>query len=165
MGESVTDESGAEGFGTLRGMELLPIKTVFAEEKTRTRKTGVVQKISGTYAPLSGRNVAGYEIHMGESAHRQKGHVLIDLEGRPDGCFSGNAAGSYLHGIFDEADFREALMRILCARKGIIYTTGQSKTYQEYKEEQYDLLADEIRASIDMEKIYKIMGLQPVKYQ
>jgi len=159
MGQSVTDESGVEGFGTIRGMELLPIKTVFAEEKTRTRKNGVIQNVSGAYEKLSGRKISGYEIHMGESEQLEEGHVFTSLEGSPDGCFSGNAAGSYLHGIFDEEDFRDALLQIICERKGIEYTKGHSKTYQEYKEEQYDLLADGIRASVDMAKIYQILGL------
>ena len=159
MGESVTDESGVEGFGTLRGMELLPIKTTFAEEKTRTRKTGHICEVSGAYEALSGRKITGYEIHMGESVQLAEGHVFTDLEGSPDGCFSGNAAGSYLHGIFDEEDFRDALLELICDRKGIAYTKGKSRTYQEYKEEQYDLLADGIRASVDMEKIYNILGI------
>ena len=140
-------------------MELLPIKTVFAEEKTRTRKNGVIQNVSGAYEKLSGRKITGYEIHMGESEQLEEGHVFTSLEGSPDGCFNGNAAGSYLHGIFDEEDFRDALLQIICERKGIAYTKGHSKTYQEYKEEQYDLLADGIRASVDMDKVYKILGV------
>ena len=159
MGESVTDESGVEGFGTLRGMELLPIRTVFAEEKTRTRKTGMIREIVGDYAALSGRKITGYEIHMGESEQLEKGHVFTSLEGSPDGCFKDNAAGSYLHGIFDEEDFREALLKLICARKGIAYTKGKGKSYQEYKEEQYDLLADGVRKAVDMERIYQILGL------
>ena len=161
MGQTVTDESGVEGFGSIRGMELLPIETMFAEEKTRTRKEGCVQQISGFFRHLSGRKVSGYEIHMGESSQQKEGHVLTDLEGAPDGCFEGNAAGSYLHGIFDEEDFRTALMEILCEQKGISYNAETAKTYAEYKEEQYDLLADGIRASVDMQKIYQILGLEP----
>ena len=159
MGESVTDESGVEGFGTMRGMELLPIRTIFAEEKTRTRKSGVILDVSGPFASLSGRKIAGYEIHMGESEQLEEGHVFTSLEGSPDGCFMDNAAGSYLHGIFDEEDFRDALFELICERKGIAYTKGQSRSYQEYKEEQYDLLAEGIRASVDMERIYQILGL------
>lgn len=159
MGESVTDESGVEGFGVLRGMELLPVRTVFAEEKTRTRKTGVIQNVSGAFAGLSGRKITGYEIHMGESTLLEEGHEFTSLEGSPDGCFRENAAGSYLHGIFDEEDFRDALLQLICERKGIAFTKGQSKSYRDYKEEQYDLLAEGIRSSVDMERIYRILGI------
>ena len=120
-----------------------------------------MQQVRGFFAHLSGRRISGYEIHMGESVQRKEGHVFTSLEGSPDGCFEGNAAGSYLHGIFDEEDFRTALMEILCEEKGITYQAEQAKTYAEYKEEQYDLLADGIRKSVDMENIYAILGLTP----
>ena len=35
----------------------------------------------------------------------------------------------------------------------------QGISYQDYKEEQYERLADMLRESLDMEAIYRIMGL------
>ena len=40
LGETLSDPLGLETSGTVRGMGLLPIDTVFMEEKTRTRVTG-----------------------------------------------------------------------------------------------------------------------------
>lgn len=159
MGEEVTDEEGAEGFGTMRGMELLPARTVFSAEKTRTRKTGVVKDISGFFAQLSGKRITGYEIHMGQTYLADGAGCFSGLEGSDDGCFTENAAGSYLHGIFDEEEFREALIRMLCEKKGIAYERSPRRSYRDYKEEQYDALADGVRAALDMNKIYDILSL------
>ena len=40
LGEEVADPFGAEQKGAVRGMGLLPVRTVFSEEKTRTRSKG-----------------------------------------------------------------------------------------------------------------------------
>ena len=40
LGESLSDPYGVEAGGTMRGMGLLPMDTVFAEKKTRTQVTG-----------------------------------------------------------------------------------------------------------------------------
>ena len=63
LGMSLSDPHGVEEGGTMRGMELLPIRTVFAEKKTRTRVTGTA-RFSENGEPV---NIFGYEIHMGET--------------------------------------------------------------------------------------------------
>ncbi len=63
LGTSLDDPQGVEEGGTMRGMELLPIRTVFAEKKTRTRVTGMA-RFSENGEPV---NISGYEIHMGET--------------------------------------------------------------------------------------------------
>ena len=65
--------------------------------------------------------------------------------------------GTYLHGIFDEEEFREAFVRLLYERKGIDYCDTGVFSYKEYKEKQYDKLADALRESLDMERIYRII--------
>ena len=67
LGESLSDPYGVEAGGTMRGMGLLPMDTVFAEKKTRTQVTGKYLDMEGDYQPLTGVEFTGYEIHMGES--------------------------------------------------------------------------------------------------
>ena len=50
---------------------LLPMDTVFASKKTRTRVTGQFLPMPGTFAALSGVSLEGYEIHMGESVRKE----------------------------------------------------------------------------------------------
>ena len=47
----------------MRGMELLPIRTIFAEKKTRTRVDGTA-RFSENGEPVK---ISGYEIHMGKT--------------------------------------------------------------------------------------------------
>ena len=55
LGESLSDPHGVEAGGTMRGMGLLPMDTVFAEKKTRTQVTGKYLEIQGEYQPLRDR--------------------------------------------------------------------------------------------------------------
>lgn len=53
LGESLSDPYGVEAGGTMRGMGLLPMDTVFAEKKTRTQVTGKYLDMEGDYQPLA----------------------------------------------------------------------------------------------------------------
>ena len=59
---------GVEAGGTIKGMGLLPMDTVFARKKTRTRVEGSFGQLTGAFAKLSDTALEGYEIHMGETA-------------------------------------------------------------------------------------------------
>jgi len=176
LGSSIEDPSGVEGSGELRGLGLLPIETVFETSKIRTRVEGRTGKLKGIFESLSDKKVSGYEIHMGTSRQiTDDADALVcvseyasdsdSLEsirdtfahGKPDGCCRGNVAGTYLHGIFDEEEFREAFIRLLHERKGIDYSDVGAFSYREYKENQYDRLAAALRESLDMERIYRII--------
>ncbi len=70
--------------------------------------------------------------------------------------------GTYLHGIFDESAFRTAFVRILRKQKGLPPDKSQNSglDYRAYREQQYDKLADVLRNCLDMEEIYRIMGIK-----
>ena len=68
MGETLSDPHGVEAGGTIKGMGLLPMDTVFARKKTRTRVEGSFGQLTGAFAKLSDTALEGYEIHMGETA-------------------------------------------------------------------------------------------------
>ncbi len=69
----------------------------------------------------------------------------------------GNVMGTYIHGIFDGVEFRQHIINGLRRDKGI--EEKVSMAYEHLREKELDKLADLVRASIDMNKIYKIMGL------
>lgn len=161
MGQSVSDPEGAEGGGSLRGMGLLPTDTVFRPEKTTVQSSGTLGTLGGVLAPLSGMPVTGYEIHMGETTRAADAKPLVQLSragAQPvwDGCQTENACGTYLHGVFDAPGVAPALAQALAARKGITLADTAYDTAQ-YKEEQYDRLADAVRQSLDMQLIYRIL--------
>ena len=157
LGKQITDVSGVEGGGSVAGMGLLPTKTEFAEEKHRTRVGGRVSA-EGFWAPMNGIELEGYEIHMGETALESGAKPLAALDnGHMDGCSSGNVLGSYLHGFFDSAACRKAVLEVLCRMKGIDPAELSVFDYAAYKEKQYDLLADGVRNNLDMKMIYRIL--------
>lgn len=173
LGKTIRDRSGAEGGGSIRGMGLLPVETDFETEKTRTQAAGRTAGLEGRFAELSGKQVRGYEMHMGktfiidENTDKKAGRFLT-MSGRNeknerqcreyDGCVRKNVIGTYLHGVFDEEEFRAAFTKLLCREKGISYNDEPTLTFGEYKERQYDKLAEILRESLDMERIYQILG-------
>jgi adenosylcobyric acid synthase len=163
LGASVSDPYGSEGGGEIRGMGLLPAKTVFCKEKTRTQVTGTFGEISGVLQPLSGMSFYGYEIHMGETKLEEgakrltnaahMGHSAEQMQG----CQYQNIYGSYIHGIFDADHVAERIAEALAQKKGIAFDTKQALSYKEYKDRQYQALAAQLREHLDMRKIYAIM--------
>ena len=146
LGLSLSDPHGVEHGGQMAGLGLLPFSTVFAENKTRTRVTGQVPEVGGIFARISGLTYEGYEIHMG----------VTDAEGMV--VNHGNVYGTYLHGFFDREEITKAVAEALFAAKGLDASEIRAFDIAAYKEEQYDKLADALRASLDMEKIYQILN-------
>lgn len=155
MGEKLQDPHHIEGdLEEMHGMGLLPTETTFTQIKTRTRFTADVKA-----KDFEGAKLDGYEIHMGESI--VKGDPFLTLEnGKDDGCACGTNFGTYLHGLFDTGELTEKLVKYLCDRKGIKYSEAAPISHSAYVEKQYDILADGVRAAMDFDKIYKIMGLR-----
>lgn len=157
LGEKITDSEGAEGGGSIRGMELLPVITEFESEKHRTRTSGNFLEVSGIFSSLTGRPLTGYEIHMGRTILRDGGIPLIRLEdGELMGCQNGNVYGCYLHGSFDSAECRRGIIDGIAKYKGIDFSPD-TFNWQDYKNEQYDRLADGLRASLDLDMVYRII--------
>ena len=65
--------------------------------------------------------------------------------------------GTYIHGIFDGDGVAASIVSILAEKKGISIDTSLTMSYEEYKETQYDLLAESLRESLDMDAIYQIL--------
>jgi adenosylcobyric acid synthase len=71
---------------------------------------------------------------------------------------SGTVYGTYLHGFFDSAACRAALDSFLREKKGIPPGARPSFDLKQYKEEQFDKLAEAVRESLDMRFIYKVLN-------
>ena len=156
LGKEMHDSDGVEHGGDMRGLGLLDTKTVFKEAKTRTRIHGQIAEEHNIYH-LDNRSVEGYEIHMGTTENLGEAIPMITLEdGRTDAYMTkdGRVWGSYLHGIFDNEDLVFALVQDIMKEKGI-NPAENHLSIAEYKEIQYNKLADLIRNSLDMDAVYK----------
>lgn len=163
LGEQVLDPTGVEGGGSVRGMGLLPVRTVFEQTKRQVRSTGTVCEVAGPLAGLSGAAVHGYQIHMGRTelvgSDGQPVCELTDEDGTRvlDGCWRGRVYGTYLHGIFDSAGASRALAAALFAAKGLDPSQLQAVDLDEHREREFDRLADLVRDNMDMDLVYRIM--------
>ncbi|MEA4965441.1 MAG: cobyric acid synthase [Oscillospiraceae bacterium] len=159
LGSLLRDPEGVEAGGELRGMGLLPAETVFLGEKTRTQVRGEVRGVGGIFEALRGARFSGYEIHMGETASSLSAFSSLCYDGgeKPDGLFRDNIFGTYVHGLFDDGGFTRAFVNCVLRSKGLAEGTG-SVNWADYKEKQYDLLADGVRASLDLPGLYRLLG-------
>ncbi|MBP5272655.1 MAG: cobyric acid synthase CobQ, partial [Clostridia bacterium] len=148
LGEELADPDGveAETPSTVRGLGLLPLRTVFAKEKTRTRVQADVRFRSDTVS------VDGYEIHNGTTETTDGSGASPELLSSKNNVF-----GTYLHGLFDSGELTEALAKWLCERRGIAYEAIQPKTHDERQEEELTRLASAVREALDMDAVYRIL--------
>ena len=156
LGETLADPEGTESgrSQTVRGLGLLPIQTVFTDAKHRTQDTATV-----TAPQLAGAALTGYQIHTGRTAVQGVPFCRL-ADGSAEGCVKDNVAGTYLHGLFDTGELTEKLVQLLCSRKGISPADAPLLSMQEYRQQQFDLLADGVRRALDMNALYAAMGLE-----
>ena len=155
LGRQLDDPTGSESGRqqTLRGLGLLPTRTVFSEQKRRAQVKATVA------APFAGAELEGYEIHTGVTEAEGEPFAHYPDGGR-EGCVQGNVFGTYLHGLFDTGTLTEALAGWLCRRKGIDPSDAALIPMEEYRRQQFDILADGVRGALDMDAVYAAMGME-----
>lgn len=168
LGKRLTDVHLVEsGIAEARGLGLLPLETNFGLIKKTTQSKASICGYGPFLTSLDGAEVAGYEIHMGESRLLDGGRPFSKLAGedRFEGAVSDNGLvmGTYLHGIFDNDNFRRRFIDHLRERKGVSIDSGEFVNYQIGKDAEYDRLARIVRSEIDMELIYKILKISKAK--
>jgi adenosylcobyric acid synthase len=113
LGEHLEDAGGTEGGPkTWPGLGLLPIDTIFESEK-RTRQQHCVSAW-----PLSGRPLAGYEIHHGQTRSTGRSEPLLFDAGAELGCRRDRAVGCYLHGLLADDEWRAAFLNVVREDRG-----------------------------------------------
>jgi adenosylcobyric acid synthase len=160
LGKLIRDPYGIEGTpGETCCLGFLDVETTLHNEKILSRSKGIWER--------SGENVEGYEIHMGITKHSSNMFPLIRIlsknEIRVD-SFDGAARsdgrvwGTYFHGLFDTPGFRHSFLKAICTN----YNPGEKDrdhgSASNFKDHQYDLLAEHFRAHLDMDKLFKIVG-------
>jgi adenosylcobyric acid synthase len=163
LGKRIEDplrvESSVE---SVEGLDLLDMVTVFSREKTTTQVKGKVTAAGGILEAAAGQEIEGYEIHMGESVECSEESAFIILE-TPDGKqpyqdgavnAGGTVFGTYIHGLFNRDSFRAGFLDSLRKYHNL---AASGLYYREEKEKEYDKLADLVRNSLDMEKVYRII--------
>ena len=166
LGETLADPEGAEGPRgcTARGLGLLPARTTFAAEKRTRAAEARLEGSGGVFACLAGRELTGYEIHMGRTdVAREDGAsgacagVVRATDGRVIGVVRGGVLGTYLHGLFDAPGAADALVDALLARRGLPAAGACVGGADAWREAQLDVLADGVAAGLDMGLVRRII--------
>jgi adenosylcobyric acid synthase len=114
LGEHITNAAveSASGTDEVAGLGLLPVETRFEPDKRVEAVTWSVDGV-GPLSDFSGE-VTGYEIHMGRTER------LGDAArfGRA-GAATERVLGTYLHGLFENANARQAFVKAVCASVGV----------------------------------------------
>ena len=157
LGKKVTDPHGVEGGGSANGLGLLDVSTELQTKKQLKRVEGlwIENKIP----------VSGYEIHMGKTKGCGKENPVVEIIGNgqeeyTDGArsASGKVWGTYLHGIFDTAKFRNFYLKSIS--QNVEPRLTEDIDAYGYRQSQYDLLADHFRAHLDIDAISRIAGIE-----
>ncbi len=146
MGTRIEDPGHVEGYvDAVPGLNILPVTTILESEKSTVRTSFRFKDAQ--------ERCEGYEIHMGQTKCDGVKPLNHLENGGTEGCWiNANIWGTYLHGILDNPVVIEDLLAPYA--KSSTSTTN----YEEFKQQQYDLLADHLRQNMDMDMIYKILS-------
>ena len=160
LGQTLSDPDHTELGGSLHGLSLLPVDTVFYSEKTRLQSTGTVCPQNGFFHSLSGTSLTGYQIHMGQSKPTAPAVPFVRFDdGTEDGVVCGNVCGTYLHGLFD-GELAARVTELLLHQKGITPEESKSAILDAatFHQTQYDILANALRDHLNLDAIYQILN-------
>ena len=158
LGESLEDPHKKESINELStfsymGMNLLPIKTTFGEIKNTSQ-------IEESVSWPSFQKVKGFEMHYGKSdLISNKNPDIVSLFKnsslgwvlkRKDKSFIG---GTYLHGIFENDEWRRQWINKIRQKKGLNKLNTEVDKNHYKREKLLDLLTDAFEKNINIDKI------------
>jgi adenosylcobyric acid synthase len=168
LGREVADPHGVEGPpGSVSGLGWLDFSTTLTREKT-------LKNVTGRLALPGAPELAGYEIHMGETDGPALASPAVRLatgdgadgnaghggsgsgsgSERPDGALSadGQIFATYVHGLFDTP----AACAALLGWAGL--ADAPPLDYPALREASLDRLADTLAAHLDLERLFGAIG-------
>lgn len=160
LGEVLRDPEKVEGeYEEMEGLSLLPIETIFLREKITSQC--LARPLFKENSQKQDEKLWGYEIHKGVS----KGELnlfeierLATKETLLDGSKRDSIWGTYLHGLFTNDTFRRELLNRHRLKKGLDPLPVKA-FFWETLNASFDLLANFLEKHLDMEKIYRILGI------
>ncbi len=157
LGKKIKDPYHIEGeMEELDALGLFDLETIMEKEKTLVQYKGNLKVEKGILKNLNNLEITGYEIHQGITQGKEEN--LTD-DDRTVFVNKDNVIATYLHGIFDNKEFTATLLNEIRRRKGL-EKVNDNISYEEYKRKEFDKLETLLRENVDIDKIYKIMGLK-----
>ena len=167
LGREIIDCGIEETVGAVPALGLLDATTRFDLYEKKTEQ--VEKTVTGggpILEPIRGQKVRGYEIHMGQTSPAEK--PAFEDDGAVSG--SGMVIGTYLHGLFDNQNFRAAFLHFLRRQRAgneINETSErqedecQSRASEEnpLASDGFAQLAEATAAHLDIKRIYQMLDL------
>jgi len=163
LGVKIDDPQGTENNSVpcaRQGLGLLRMWTMLQPEKITRLASGRILRAEIFGQDVPERTFRGYEIHVGETmyADETKPFAEITRAGSSvviaDGAVSANRRvfGTYIHGIFDDDNFRHAFLDAARAACGLARHTARAFFAAE-RQSRLDRLAAHVRRTLDLEMI------------
>jgi adenosylcobyric acid synthase len=149
LGQSIRDPHGVEAGGAVEGLDLLPVETELEQSKITVQSEG---------RSFIGPAVRGYEIHVGRTKHvKPVTAFLTKSDGTADGAVAGRVAGTYFHGVFENADFTRVFLSNIAESRRLEW---RPQHIQYSKDVEYDRLAETARRHLDIPGIRDLIEKQ-----
>jgi len=170
LGREIVDPDGMETQGSANGLDLLPITTTMQQAKVTMAASAELKQPELFGVSIDPVSIRGYEIHLGETNYLADAQAFarvtrtLSIENvQDDGCMSDDRRtfGTYLHGLFDEDDFRHEflrasrMVRCLAPAEDVYYWKRERKR-------QWDRLTEETSQAFDLQKICDWLGFAPI---
>ncbi|MEE8056898.1 MAG: cobyric acid synthase [Pseudomonadales bacterium] len=153
LGNHIDDPDGLESkAGKSQALGLLDFATVLKSEKQLHQVSGYLN-LDNSSEPAA---VMAYEIHAGTSFGPALLHPFATIDGKDDGAISTDKQiiGTYLHGLFDHSEARDALLA-WAGLKAI-----KPFDYAQLQEQEINRLADCIEQYVDLGKLFASLGIE-----
>ncbi len=164
LGRKLADPDRVEsGRKEANGLGLLDVETTMMTGKQTHRVVAEMLQDNPVSALTIQGALSGYEIHMGETVCGPLAHTLFRLTHRSglpvdiaDGAVSpdGKVWGTYLHGLFDNAELRRRLIDTLWSDLGRV---RKAAPLQLSVEDELDRLAAHLEENLDVQKIFALI--------
>ncbi len=167
LGISIADPLGIEREGSFPALGLLPIWTTMHPHKLTRNTTGKLAAAILFEQPVEHCDLSGYEIHIGQTTYGpDAAHFAVLANAaapngaNQDGCVSASTRifGTYFHGVFNDDAFRHL---ILSAARAFHHLAAPRDLHpwKQLREASMNRLAREVESALDMEEIFRWVGL------
>ena len=138
----------------IKGIGLLPIKTNFLDKK-------LTRQINAESVWPCQSKIYGFEIHNGQTKLNDMKNLLninpifkdLDLGWYIENKEGGTVAGTYIHGIFENDNWRDQYLNLIRRSKNLPILNKQSKSYKKKRESIIDNLANEFDKHLNISSV------------
>ena len=139
---------------SIKGIGLLPIKTIFLENK-------ITRQIKCESIWPKSTKINGYEIHNGLTELDRSQDTLkikpifknLDLGWYKENVQGGTIAGTYIHGIFENDDWRDQYLNLIREGKNLPLLDKRTRSYKMKRENIIDNLSNEFKKNFNISSL------------